>query len=81
MPYPRFLVQFGTNAINSGQKNELYKIGTGAEISGLIPSEKLKILDERSIEVLHKISNIVYETGQYPQQWLSLKFILLPKQC
>ena len=35
MPYPRFLVQFGTNAINSGQKNELYKIGTGAENSGL----------------------------------------------
>ena len=35
MPYPRFLVQFGTNAINSGQKNELYKIGTRAENSGL----------------------------------------------
>lgn len=45
-----------------------------------IPSEILKMLDEGSIEVLHKIFNIVYETGQYPRQWLSSTFIPLPKK-
>lgn len=45
-----------------------------------IPSEILKILDETSIEALQKIFNIIYETGQYPQQWLNSTFIPLPKK-
>ena len=45
-----------------------------------IPLEILKILDERGIEALHKIFNIVYETGQYPQQLLNSTFFPLPKK-
>lgn len=45
-----------------------------------IPSEILKLLDKRGITVLHKIFNTIYETGQYPKQWLCSTFIPLPKK-
>lgn len=45
-----------------------------------IPSEVLKLLDERGITALHRIFNIIYETGHYPRQWLSSTFIPLPKK-
>lgn len=45
-----------------------------------IPSEILKLLDERGITTLHKIFNIIYETGHYPEQWLCSTFIPLPKK-
>ncbi|XP_030759769.1 uncharacterized protein LOC115885121 [Sitophilus oryzae] len=47
---------------------------------GEIPAEILKLLDERGITALHKIFNIIYETGLYPKQWLRSTFIPLPKK-
>lgn len=45
-----------------------------------IPSELIKLLDDRGIAVLWRLFNKVYETGQYPDQWLSSTFIPLPKK-
>jgi len=45
-----------------------------------IPSEILKLLDERGITALHKMFNIIYETGHYPNQWVCSIFIPLPKK-
>lgn len=45
-----------------------------------ISSEILKLLDERGITALHKMFNIIYETGHYPKQWLCSTFIPLPKK-
>ena len=45
-----------------------------------IPSEILKLLDEKGIAALHKIFNIVYDTGHYPEQWLCSTFVTLPKK-
>ena len=45
-----------------------------------IPTEILKLLDERGISALHKIFNRIYETGCYPEPWLRSTFIPLPKK-
>lgn len=45
-----------------------------------IPSELLKLMDERGIDALHRLFNKIYDTGSYPEQWLSSVFIPLPKK-
>lgn len=45
-----------------------------------VPSEILKLLDDRGITALHKVFNTIYETGHYPKQWLCSTFIPLPKK-
>lgn len=45
-----------------------------------IPAELIKLLDDKGVAVLRKLFNRIYETGQYPLQWLSSTFIPLPKK-
>lgn len=45
-----------------------------------VPAELIKLLDDRGITVLHRFFNRMYETGQYPTQWISSTFIPLPKK-
>jgi len=46
----------------------------------VIPAELIKLLDDRGKAVLQKLFNKIYETGQYPDQWLTSTFIPLPKK-
>ena len=45
-----------------------------------VPGEIFKLLDEGGIVVLQRLFNNIYESGQYPTQWLSSIFIPLPKK-
>lgn len=45
-----------------------------------IPVEILKLLDDNGISVLQKIFNQIYNTGKFPDKWLTSHFIPLPKK-
>ncbi|XP_073841161.1 uncharacterized protein [Musca autumnalis] len=45
-----------------------------------IPSEVLKLIDTSNIELLITLFNHVYDTGQYPADWLKSTFIAIPKK-
>lgn len=45
-----------------------------------IPVELLKLSDKEGIAVLHNIFNKIYNTGEYPAQWLTSTFIAIPKK-
>ena len=43
--------------------------------------ELLKLLDDNSLRTLVKMFNQIYDTGQYPRQWLTSIFVPLPKKA
>ncbi|XP_075151162.1 uncharacterized protein LOC142225273 [Haematobia irritans] len=45
-----------------------------------IPSEILKLIDSENMDLLTKLFNNIYDTGQYPQEWLKSTFITIPKK-
>jgi len=45
-----------------------------------LPAELLKLLDDEGINVLLKVFNYVYKTGDYPKTWLKSTFVAIPKK-
>jgi len=45
-----------------------------------IPAEIIKLLDENSLSQLEKIFNKIYDSGEYPKDFLKSNFIALPKK-
>jgi len=45
-----------------------------------IQTEFLKLLHEKSIKMMCKIFNNIYDTGNIPKEWPISEFILLPKK-
>ncbi|XP_073824763.1 FERM domain containing isoform X3 [Musca autumnalis] len=45
-----------------------------------IPAEILKMINGDNVDLLTKLFNHIYDTGQYPQDWLKSTFITIPKK-
>ncbi|XP_072397960.1 uncharacterized protein [Diabrotica undecimpunctata] len=44
-----------------------------------IPTEMLKLINEKNIGILVKLFNDVYSNGDIPEDWLKSEFITVPK--
>ena len=47
---------------------------------GGIPVERFEILKDNAVKVLHSICQQIWKTQQWPQDWKSSVFILIPKK-
>ena len=45
-----------------------------------VPAEQLKILKDDAVKVLHSICQQIWKTQQWPQDWKSSVFIVIPKK-
>jgi len=46
-----------------------------------IPVELLKLINDDNIKILEKLFNNIYNTGIFPEDWLTSTFIALPKKA
>ena len=46
----------------------------------VIPIDRFQILKDDAVKVLHSICQQIWKTQQWPQDWKSLVFILIPKK-
>ncbi|XP_011174808.3 craniofacial development protein 2 [Solenopsis invicta] len=70
---PPIIMEEVKKAINTAKTNK----ATGPDE---VPSELLKLLDEKGLALPQKIFNKIYDTGIYPEQWLSSTFVPLQKK-
>ena len=45
-----------------------------------IPPESFKILKHAAVKVLHSVSQQIWKTEQWPENWKTSVFILIPKK-
>ena len=45
-----------------------------------IPAELLQVLKDNAVKVMHSICQQIWKTQQWPQDWKSSVFILIPKK-
>ena len=62
--------------------NSINETALEVEAAGFdnIPAELIKNGGEGTIDVLHKICNSIWKTGEWPSQWTRLLIIPLPKK-